>query len=141
MYLPILSTSLARSILFCVTLPYFVCVLWYYPFCTLPFEVSCPNSLSFFCLRYLKDQLMMLPCRFDRSENPNMVGVERDPLRSSSPIPLLRKGHPQELNVQVGLKSLQRKRLHNLSRQSAPWLHHPHIKERCLPAQLEPPGF
>ena len=54
------------------------------------------------------------------TESHRMVGVGRDLCGSSSPTPLPRQGHLQQAAqdlVQAGLEYLQRRRIHNLSRQ------------------------
>jgi len=56
-----------------------------------------------------------------------MVGVGRDLWGSSSPTPLLKQGHLEQAAqdlVQEGFEYLQRRRLHNLSGQPVPGLHH-----------------
>jgi len=61
-----------------------------------------------------------------------MLGVGRDLWGSSSPTPLPKQGHleqvVQEL-VQVGFEYLQRRRLHNPSGPLVPVLRHPQSKE------------
>jgi len=67
-----------------------------------------------------------------------MVGVGRDFCESSSPTPLLKKVQLEQAaqdRVQVGLEYLQRRRLHNASRQPVPVLHYPQ-SEGILPHVL-----
>ena len=67
--------------------------------------------------------------------NHRMVGVGRDLCGSSSPSPLPKQGHLQKAAqdlVQPGLEYLQRRRLHNLSGQPVPVLHHPQSEEVLL---------
>ena len=57
-----------------------------------------------------------------------MFGVGRDLCGSSCPTPLPKQGHLQHAVpdlVQVGLEYLQRRRIHSLSGQPVPVLHHP----------------
>jgi len=64
-----------------------------------------------------------------------MVGIGRDLWRSLSPTPLPKQGHLQQSArdlVQAGLQYLQRRRLHNPSRQPVPVLRHPQ-REEVLP--------
>ena len=61
-----------------------------------------------------------------------MVGIGRDLSRSSSPNPLPKQGHLDQVAkdlVQAGLEYLQRRRLHNLPRQPVPVLSHPQSVE------------
>ena len=73
------------------------------------------------------------------SQNHRMVGVGRD-LCGSSPTSLPKQGHLQQAAqdlVQAGLEYLQRRRLHSLSGQPVPVLHHPQ-SEAVLPhVQME----
>ena len=68
-----------------------------------------------------------------------MVGVGRDLCGSSSRNPLLKQGHlEQAAQDLVRVVLLQRRRLHNLSRQPVPVLCHP--QSEVLPhVQMEPP--
>ena len=71
-----------------------------------------------------------------------MVGVGRDIYESSSPPPLPKQGHLQQAAqdlVQVGLEYLQRTRLHILSGQPVPVLHHPQREEVLPYVQAELP--
>jgi len=71
-----------------------------------------------------------------------MVGVGRDLCGSSSPSPLLKEGHLQQVAqdlVQAGLEYLQRRRIHNPSGQPFPVLHHPQREEVLPHVQLELP--
>jgi len=64
-----------------------------------------------------------------------MVGVGRDLCGSSSPISLSKQGLLQQAAqdlVQAGLEYLQSRRIHNLSGQPVPVLHHPQ-REEVLP--------
>ena len=65
------------------------------------------------------------------SQNHRVVGVGRDLWGSSSPTPLPKQVSPEQAaqnHVQAGFEDLQRKQLHNLSRQAVPVLHHPQSK-------------
>ena len=65
---------------------------------------------------------------FTESQNHRMVRVGRDLCGSSSPTLLPKQGHPEQAAedlVQAGLEYLQRRRLHSLSGQPGPGLHHP----------------
>jgi len=76
------------------------------------------------------------------SQNHRMFRVGRDLCGSSSPTPLLKQGHLQQAVedfVQVGLEYLQRRRIHNLSGQPVPVLHHPQNEEDLPHVQLELP--
>jgi len=76
------------------------------------------------------------------SQNHRIVGVGRDLCGSSSPILLLKQGHPEQAAedlVQVGLEYLQRRRLHNLPGQPGPVLHHPQREEVLPRVQTELP--
>jgi len=71
-----------------------------------------------------------------------MFGVGRDLCGSSSPTALPKQGHLQQAAqdlVQVGLKYLQRRRLHNLPGQPVPGLHHPQREEVLPHVQTELP--
>jgi len=71
-----------------------------------------------------------------------MVGIGRDLCGSSSPTPLPKQGHPEQVAqdlVQVGLEYLQRRRLHSLPGQSVPVLRHPQREEILAHVQLELP--
>jgi len=71
-----------------------------------------------------------------------MVGVGRDLCGSSSPFPLTKHGHLQQVAqdlVQAGLEYLQRRRLHNHPGQPAPVLRHPQREEVLPHVQLELP--
>lgn len=60
-----------------------------------------------------------------------MLGIGREPERSSSPIPLLEQEHLNHVTqerVLLGFESLQRKRLHNPPGQPDPVFCHPHCK-------------
>ena len=64
-----------------------------------------------------------------------MFGVGRDLCSSSSPTPLPKQGHPEQVEqdlVQAGFEYLQRRRLHNLPGQPVPGLRHPQ-REEVLP--------
>ena len=64
-----------------------------------------------------------------------MVGAGRDLCGSSSPPPLLKLGHLQQAaqdHIQAGLEYLQKRRIHSLSGQPVPGLHHP-LREEILP--------
>ena len=70
-----------------------------------------------------------------------MVGVGRDLWGSSSPTRLPKQGHLQQAAqdcVQAGFEYLQR-RLHNLSGQPVPVLHHPQSEEVLPHVQTELP--
>ena len=61
-----------------------------------------------------------------------MFGVGRELCGSSSPIPLPKQGHLEQVTqdlVRAGFEYLQRRRLHNLSGQPAPVLLHPQSEE------------
>ena len=76
------------------------------------------------------------------SQNHRMVGVGRDLCGSSSPTLLPKQGHLQQAAqdlVQAGLEYLQRRRLHNLSGQPVPGLHHPQREEVLPHVQTELP--
>jgi len=71
-----------------------------------------------------------------------MGGVGKDLRGSSRPTFLPKQGHLQQAAqdcVQAGLEYLQRRRLHNLSRQPVPGLHHPESEEVLPHVQLELP--
>ena len=71
-----------------------------------------------------------------------MVGLRRDLWGSSSPTPLTKQGHLEQAaqdHVQAGFEYLQRRRLHNLSGQPVPVLHHPQSEEVLPPVQTELP--
>jgi len=71
-----------------------------------------------------------------------MVGVGRDLCGSSSPTPLPKQGHVEQVAqdlVQVGFEYLQRRRLHNPSGQPVPVLCHPQTKEVLPHVQMELP--
>jgi len=71
-----------------------------------------------------------------------MVGVGRDLWGSSSPTPLLKQGHLEQVaqdRVQVGLEYLQRRRTHNLPGQPVPVLRHPQREEVLPRVQTELP--
>jgi len=71
-----------------------------------------------------------------------MVGVGRDLWALSCPIPLPKQCHLEQAtqdHVQVGLEYLQRRRLHNLSGQPVPVLHHPQSEEVLPHTQMELP--
>jgi len=68
-------------------------------------------------------------------QSHRMSGVGRDLCGSSSATPLPKQGHLQQAAqdlVQAGLEYLQRRRIHNLSGQPIPVLHHP-LSEQVLP--------
>ena len=68
-----------------------------------------------------------------------MVGVGRDLCGSSSPTPLPKQGHVEQVAqdlIQVGSEYLHRRRIHNLSGQPVPVLHHPQSK--VLPQRSHP---
>jgi len=72
--------------------------------------------------------------------NHRMFGVGGDLCGSPSPTPLPKQGHPQQAaqdRVQVGLKYLQRRRLHNLPGQPVPGLHHSQSEEVLPHVQVE----
>ena len=61
-----------------------------------------------------------------------MFGVGRELCGSSSPTPLLKQGHLEQAAqdlVQAGFEYLQRRRIHKLSGQPVPVLHHPQREE------------
>ena len=70
--------------------------------------------------------------------------MEGTSVGSATPIPLQKQGHldqaAQDL-VQVGFEYLQRRRLHNPSRQPVPVLRHPQREEVLPPIQMELPMF
>jgi len=69
-----------------------------------------------------------------------LYGVGRDLCRSYSPTPLPKQGHLQQAaqdHIYVGFEYLQIRRLHNLSGQPVPVLHHPQSKQVLLHVQLE----
>ena len=69
-----------------------------------------------------------------------MFGVGRDLCGSSSPTPLPKQDHLQQAaqdRVQAGLEYLQRRRLHNLSEQPIPVVHHPQSEEVLPHIQTE----
>ena len=66
----------------------------------------------------------------------------KGPLWVTQPNPLPKQGHPEQAaqhHVQVGLEYLQRRRLHSLSGQPGPGLHHPQREEVLPHVQLELP--
>jgi len=76
------------------------------------------------------------------SQNHRMVGVGRDLWGSSRPTPMPKQGHLQQAAqdlVQAGLEYLQRGRIHNLSGQPVPVLHHPQSEEVLPHVQTELP--
>jgi len=81
-------------------------------------------------------------CKFYSWVYHRVVGVRRDLWGSSDPTPLPKQDHlekaAQDL-VQVGLEYLQRRRLHNLSGQPVPVLHHPQSEEVLPHVQMELP--
>ena len=71
-----------------------------------------------------------------------MVGVGRDLCGSFSTTHLPKQGHLQQAAqdlVQVGLEYLRRRRLHNLSGQPVPVLHHPQREEVLPHVQMDLP--
>ena len=85
---------------------------------------------------------LALPKQAAESQNHGMVGVGRDLCGSSSPIPLPKQSHPEQAAqdlVQAGFEYLRRRRLHNLSGQPVPVLHHPQSEEVLPHVQLELP--
>jgi len=75
-------------------------------------------------------------------QNHRMVGVGRDLWGSSSPIPLPKQVHLEQTAqdlVQVGFEYLQRRRIHNLSGEPVPVLHHPQSEEVLPHVQMELP--
>ena len=76
------------------------------------------------------------------SQNHRILGVGRDLWGSSSPTDLPQQGHLEQAAqdlVQAGFEHLQRRRLHNLSRQPVPVLCHPQSKEVLPRVQMEVP--
>jgi len=62
-----------------------------------------------------------------------MVGIGRDPWGSSGPSPLPKQGHLEQVAhdlVQADFEYLQRRRIHSLSGQPVPVLHHPQSEDR-----------
>ena len=71
-----------------------------------------------------------------------MVAVERDLCRLSSPTPLPKQSHLEQVEqdlVQAGLEYRQRRRLHNLPGQPVPGLRHSHSEEVLPHVQTELP--
>ena len=71
-----------------------------------------------------------------------MVGVGRDLCGSSSPNPLPKQGHLEQAAqdlFQVDFEYLQVRRIHSLSGQPVPVLHHPQSKDILPRVQLELP--
>ena len=76
------------------------------------------------------------------SQNHRMLGVGRDLCESSSPTPVPKQGHLEQIAqdlVQAGLEYLQRRRIHNLSGQPVPVLRHPQREEVPPHVQTELP--
>ena len=75
------------------------------------------------------------------AESQGLEGTSVDHLLQP---PLPRQGHLKQVaqdHVQVGFEYLQRRRLHNLSGQPVPVLHHPQRDEVLLHVQMELPMF
>ena len=71
-----------------------------------------------------------------------MAGVGRDLCGSSSPTPLPKQGHLEQVAqypVQPGFEYLQRRRIHSLSGQPVPVFHHPQREEVLPRIQTELP--
>ena len=82
--------------------------------------------------------------RIAESQNHRIAGVGRDLQRSSSPT-LLPKQVPynrlHEVDIQMGLEYLHRRRLHKLSGQPVPVLHHSYRKKVLPHVFTELPMF
>jgi len=83
---------------------------------------------------------MLLPFYNTAAQNRGIVGVGGDLWGSSSPIPLPKQGHLEQVAqdlIQAGFVHLQRRRLFSPSGQPVPVLCHPQREEVLPPVQLE----
>jgi len=77
-------------------------------------------------------------------QNHRIAGVGRDLWESSSPLPLPRQGHLEQVaqdRIQAGFEYLQRRRLYILSGQPVPGLRHPQSGEVLPHVQTELPMY
>ena len=97
-----------------------------------------PRSL----IRHGQCQAVLVSPRITESQNHRMAGFGRDLWGSSSPTPLPKQGHLQQVAqdlIQVGSEYLQRRTFHNASGQPVPGLRHPRSKAVLPRVQTEHP--